>query len=891
MARLLNRAIILGFALVFLSFEKLAIAAPGQSFEEAKKHWAYQPITSPALPKVRDKRRVQSPIDAFLLSKLEPKGLTFAPPTDKRALLRRAYYDVIGLPPTFEEIEGFEKDHSRKAFEKVVDRLLASPRYGERWGRHWLDVARYADTKDLVLVYGKDALRPYAYTYRDYVIRAFNEDLPFDQFIKDQLAADLEQPKVPTWRLGAMGFLTLGRMFDNNPHDQIDDQIDTTTRGFLGLTVACARCHDHKYDAIRQADYYGLYGVFRSSERPLDLPLLEDPAQKPGGVEFERQLAKARQELDQHVDAEFAKLTENFRQRIGDYLVRAVTTKPDLWETTQFGLSLVPEDFRPTLMLRTRRLIEMRASSQDHVFGPWAELMSLPDEDFVSGAAAKTKEWQESGRATANSNSWNPLVVAALAKGPLTNKSTVARCYGDLLHEIYEESKKPVAGNPSGLKAEERELLQLVTSSESPIWFPRRDTPEHMSRAEKDRYGALESNLDKAAANATNPPPARAMVLADLPEPYQPHIFKRGNPSRLGEAVPRAFPAVLTRGEVHPFEHGSGRLELAEAIASASNPLTARIFVNRVWMEHFGEPLVSSTTDFGTRSEPPLHGELLDWLAADFIRSGWSVKHLHRVILLSSAYQQSSLSNDRESAVTRKPRRGRGIEMQRAAVAADPENKLLSHFPRRRLDFEAMRDSLLFVSGKLDLTIGGPSVDIAADPLNKRRTVYGLVDRQNLPGVFRAFDFPVPDQCSERRPRTAVPQQTLFGMNSPFVMEQARALAASLELRVNPKGSNNQAERGRPSRSHVETAERSEKFKTSRRRVDAAAGTAALRSGFAAELLFRRVLGRHVSKQEIASCARFLQEASTDKLPDKGLTPLEQLAQVLLISNEALFPD
>ncbi|HEU0038862.1 MAG TPA: DUF1549 domain-containing protein, partial [Verrucomicrobiae bacterium] len=273
-------------------------AAPGQSFENAKKHWAYQPITRPATPKVRATKRVQSPIDAFVLAKLEEKHLTFAPPADKRSLLRRVYYDLVGLPPTFEEARVFERDTSAKTFERVVDRLLASPRYGERWGRHWLDVARYADTKDLVLVYGKDALRPFAYTYRDYVIRAFNEDLPYDEFLQDQIAADQIEPKLPAWRLAALGFLTVGRMFDNNPHDQIDDQIDTTTRGFLGLTVACARCHDHKYDAITQKDYYALYGVFASTERPYALPLIEDPRQIPGGVEFEQRLAKARKELE-----------------------------------------------------------------------------------------------------------------------------------------------------------------------------------------------------------------------------------------------------------------------------------------------------------------------------------------------------------------------------------------------------------------------------------------------------------------------------------------------------------------------------------------------------------------------------------------------------------------
>jgi hypothetical protein len=801
-----------------------AQAEPGQSFEAARHHWAYQPILRPVPPRTSRADRAQSPIDAFLLVKLKEKGLGFAAPADRRTLLRRTYYDLIGLPPTLQEIEAFQNDHSSGAFAKVVERLLASPRYGERWGRHWLDVARYADTKDLVLAYGKDALRPYAYTYRDYVIRAFNDDLPFNQFVQDQLAADLAGANLPRWRLAGLGFLTLGRLFDNNPHDQIDDQIDTTTRGFMALTVACARCHDHKYDAIPQADYYGLYGVFASTERPYNLPLLEDPEQVPGGAEFEKQLDKARKELEAQIDTEFAKLTETFRQRIGDYLVRAGTTEPDITETSQFALSLTPDDFRPTLLQRTRHWLAQHAVPGDRLFGLWAEFMALPEDSFVAEAGAKVAQLL-SGKYAQPAN---PLVVEALEQTTLTNKATVARAYGQLLREVYEESKKPAAGSPNGgLNTDQRELLEVVIGSDGPIWFPRRDTPEHMSRPEKDRYNGLVSNLDKLAANATNAPPARAMVVADLPEPYNPHIFRRGNPSRLGEPVPRAFVRLLSGGEPRPFTHGSGRLELAQAIASGTNPLTARVFVNRVWMHHFGEPLVASPADFGARSDPPSNPALLDWLASEFIRSGWSVKQLHRLMLLSTAYQQASASPN----------------------PIDPENKLLSHFSRRRLDFEAMRDSLLLVSGRLDLTRGGRPFDLASEPLSGRRTVYALVNRQDLPSLFRSFDFPVPDQCVERRPRTTVPQQALFVMNSPFVLEQAHALAARPEIlqSTNPV-----------------------------MRVDA---------------LFCRVFGRHAAQSESGSCVRFIHEAEQETLPENGLNAWEQLAQVLLMSNEAVFVD
>ena len=297
-------------------------------------------------------------------------------------------------------------------------------------------------------------------------------------------------------------------------------------------------------------------------------------------------------------------------------------------------------------------------------------------------------------------------------------------------------------------------------------------------------------------------------------------------------------PGVTLRIPKRPEWHnGSGRPELAAAIIDPKNPLTARVFVNRLWMHHFGEPLVASTTDFGVRSEPPSHPQLLDWLASEFIRSGWSVKHLHRTILLSSAYQQASIA-PKKSEFHHRPTLAR----------ADDDTKLLAHFPRRRLDFEAMRDSLLFISGRLDLTMGGRPVDVGA-PLSQRRTVYGLVDRQDLPALFRAFDFPIPDQCIERRPRTTVPQQALFALNSPFVMEQARALAVLPEIVAAEKPA---------------------------QRVDA---------------LFRRVLARKPTKSETIKALAFIDATQTDLPVEHGLTPWQQFAQVLLICNEALFID
>ncbi len=798
-------------AMVVLGAGPVGVAASDPTPDGAASHWAYQPLRRQAPPAVRATADIRTPVDAFLLSRLEDADLGFAPPADPRTLLRRLSHDLIGLPPTAAEVEEFALRMAvdpDQAVADTVDRLLADPRYGERWGRHWLDVARYADTKDLVLLYGRDALRPYAYTYRDYVVRAFNDDLPYDAFIRDQLAADLLGPDHPRWRLAALGFLTLGRLFDLNVHDQIDDQIDTVTRGLLGLTVSCARCHDHKYDAVGIDEYYGLYGVFASTEQPHLLPLIEDPADVPGGQAFEERLAKALGELEGHIDAEFTRLTADFRRRIGDYLVRAVTTEPDLTETAQFGLSLIPEDFRPTLMLRTRRHLAARIHPADRVYGPWAAWRA-------QAAGNPAPEPPDGG--------WNPLVVGALRRAAPADESAVARAYGDLLVATHATATAADAPSPG---PDARELLDIVAGPDGPLWFPRRHTPDHMSRPEKDRYHQLRLALDKVAIQSELRPPARAMVVADLPEAHPTRVFLRGSPARPGPVVPRALPRILTGGVTREFGPGSGRLDLARAIASPTNPLTARVWVNRVWMQHFGEPLVASPADFGTRSDPPTHPELLDWLAASFIDSGWSVKHLHRLMLLSAAFRQGS----------RAP----------AAEAADPDNRLLGRYPRRRLDLEAFRDSLLAVAGRLDPTTGGPAVDVAGDPLNRRRTLYGLVDRQNLPDLYRAFDFAAPDQCVERRPRTTVPQQALFVLNSPFIHEQARALARHPEV----------------------LAESSPD-----RRLGA---------------LFRRAWARGPTAAEANRAREFLETAVVT--PD-GPDPWEQLAHVLLAANELVFID
>ncbi|HJZ92240.1 MAG TPA: DUF1549 and DUF1553 domain-containing protein, partial [Gemmataceae bacterium] len=711
----------------------------------ARRHWAFQPVRQQGSGD-RTQGSEDNPIDDLVLEKLKAAGLSFSPPADRRTLLRRVYFDLVGLPPTWAEVEAFEADRSPDAFAKVVDRLLSSPRYGERWGRHWLDVARFADTKDGVLMYGDDRIRPYAYTYRDYVIRSFNDDLPFDRFVHEQLAADLIEPKVEPSRLAALGFLTLGRMFDNNIHDILDDKIDTTSRALLALTVSCARCHDHKYDPVPMADYYSLYGVFASSEAPLVPPLL-DPGCR-GPEDFEKKYAAKQREVQEMLDKQYVLQTEAARGRVGDYLVHVVTTQPDPLESAIYFLSLAPEDLRPPIVARWRNYLVQRATADDVVFGPWHDLFALPAERLAAEAPGVIERWKRPP-----SGQVNPLVLEALAKATLNTRLDVARTYGDLLKRVYEESK---AMGPKPDPAREQ-LLAIVTGPDSPAYFPKSHTWKYMSRAEKDAFGGKQQELDRLAVKEPNAPP-RAMALADSPELYDPRVFVRGNPTRPADAVPRRFLAVLAGVDRKPFSHGSGRLDMAKAITDPANPLTARVIANRVWMHHFGEPLVETPNDFGLRCPPPAQLALLDHLAACLVADGWSLKKLHRQIVLSRAYRQASFNRP-------------------DARKLDPDNKLYWRMNRRRLDLEAMRDGMLAAAGRLEERLYGRPVD-ALDARNQRRTVYGLVDRQSLPGLFRTFDFASPDQSAERRPLTTVPQQALFAMNAPFVHEQARALAA-----------------------------------------------------------------------------------------------------------------
>ncbi len=548
-------------------------------FEKANTHWAFQPVVKPDPPRAADAEWNQHPVDQFVFAKLAEKKIEPSPPADPRTLIRRLSYDLTGLPPTQDQIGNQQSE---------IENLLASPRFGEHFARLWLDVARYADTAGS---YRPDTKTPhyypYAFTYRDYVIAAFNEDKPYDTFIREQLAADLMEFDEDAPERAALGFMGVSQHRGMN-HDYVDDVIDTTTRGFLGLTVACARCHDHKFEPVPTVDYYSLYGVFSSIDRPA----------------------------------------------------------PDKFDEFPFIRGYEP-------------------------------------------AAALVADYQKA-RASIDEK-----IKAAGNKVRGSNKRSVAQTI------------------------RETDLAQLLIRHD----------------------GA----------------PARVMSVHERDRPIDAAVFLRGQPGERGDDAPRRFLKVLDPGQALFTEENSGRLDLAEKIADPENPLTARVFVNRVWGALMGGHLVDTPSDFGLQGSPPTHPGLLDWLAADFMEHGWSTKHLVRTIVTSRAYQQRSRS------------RGELAEI-------DPSNRFFARANAKRLSIEELRDSLLAVSGQLDTRMRGRSGELWGDNYTRRRSIYGYINRFNLDPTLRAFDFPSPVQTQEKRPESIVPPQALFTMNSPFVIEQAQAL-------------------------------------------------------------------------------------------------------------------
>ncbi len=708
-------------------------------------HWAFQPPQRHEPPVAGGSAGA---IDRFIAARLGTVGLSPALPADPRTLVRRLYFDLTGLPPTAAEVDAFVARPDEAAYRGLVERLLESREHAEHWARRWLDLARYADTMGYVLD-NQDNRYPFAWTYRDWVVSALEADLPYDRFVTLQLAADLVQPPVAKSDLAALGFLTVGNSFLGNTNDLIDDRIDLVTRGLMGLTVACARCHDHKYEPVTTADYYALHGVFASCQVPEELPIIGEPPPGPEAEAYAAKLADLRRKVTDLEDTVYVRATRDAVTHAAAYFlevarpaVRGADRRPprlaDGYELEQL------------LIDRLARLLQKageKQARQHPIFGPWVAAAAGPDGEVAAAVQRAV---------AADAGPLSPLVRHELLAARPTTLAELAAVYGRVVLEVAPEW----AGGPLVEDEPALDLLgvRAVLGTEgSPFIVPRAEVMRLADRAEQTEQRKRLRDISRHYAEAAGGPP-RGMVLLDQ-QPRDSRILVRGNPSRPGDVVMRRLPNLFGGRELS--RGSSGRLDLAQAIVAAENPLTARVIVNWVWTHHMGAGLVATPGDFGLRGEPASHPELLDDLARRFIEEGrWSLRWLHREIVLSSTFRQSS---------------GNRVE----AEAADPDNRLFARANRRRLDWESWRDSLLVAAGTLDRgQAGGRGMDVLKAESMTRRTIYGFLDRQNVPGMLRTFDVANPDTAVHVRLRTTVPQQSLAVLNAPLVVEAARRLAA-----------------------------------------------------------------------------------------------------------------
>ena len=698
--------------------EEVANAAGAKpvNVQEGRKHWAFKPLAEVTVPEVKGDaaRQVQTPIDAFLLAKMTESGLPakFAPAAEPRTLARRLAYDLTGLPP-----EPSKGQDNPKA---LVETLLASPHYGEQWGRHWLDVVRYADSNGM----DENVALGHAWRYRDYVVKSFNDDKPFDRFVVEQLAGDLLNPADPEERVEAItgtGFLALGAKVLAEPDmqklemDIIDEQLDTMGKAFLGMTFGCVRCHDHKFDPIRTEDYYAMAAIFRSTRSLSEKRTgaikywyehdLSTKDQQAAHAALEAKAKETAAAVKKFSDAERKKLRDELNANAVRYLAAAKELTNGM-EFAEVQAVASKQQLRPRYLLTARQYLDR--NPQVPFFAAWRAAKS---------AIEVTTHY---GPLFADSN--NPDAKAALTDvaGFLTIPDKNADAFDDATLAKLES------------------MMSEAMAMEGQI----KDTPAVM--------GVTEGSVAKT-----------------LP------VHIRGSYLTLGKAVERGFPEVMKVSFTKPIlpTRESGRLQLARWIASSEHPLTARVIVNRVWAWHFGKGLVTSTDNFGLLGATPSHPELLDYLARWFIENGWSVKALHRMILASAVYQQGSGQ----------------------AVMADPENKLLSHFPLRRLSAEELRDSLLMVGRQLDLNVGGKTIPqrnrefvfnhTSKDHTTyetKRRALYLPIIRNNLYDILEQFDYPDPTTPTGTRNSTTVAPQALILLNAPVVMEAAKLAAKDL---------------------------------------------------------------------------------------------------------------
>ena len=717
--------------------------------EEDRSFWSFQPLREPAAG-------ADSPIDELVRASLQENGLTPNPPADRRTLLRRISFDLIGLPPTPEEVSEFLADDSPQAFSTVVDRLLSSPHFGERWGRYWLDIARYGEND----FHGVGiAEYPQAWRYRDWVIEAFNSDMPYDVFVKAQVAADL-MPGDNQKLLGGLGLFGLGPWYYGISHppqaraDERDERVDMVSRGLLGLTVACARCHDHKYDPISMQDYYGLAGVF-ASVHYRSYPLASEQTIQ----DYKRQ-EKEIKDLEKEV-ADFLKrqgedLTRIFTRRTADYVIAS-------WRVLSSGETDEEEVACKVDEVARRRKLDRKTLER------WVKYLGEPHEEhpyldawqrLLQDESATEEEVRQAAEG------YQALIVSLAEEREKIEEQTrtlVAR----LDKKKRERTKLPndyISGDSFKFNdvdttpmARDRYLAWkpvLGEGSDAVLRYQGEELERFLQGEWKQHLQSLRAELEEKKEKL---PPHYPYLpgIEDWQEPRNAKLNPRGNPFQEGEEIPRRFPAVLSRGEPIPFRNGSGRLELAEAIVK--QPLAARVMANRVWQHLFGRGIVRTASNFGRTGAKPSNPKLLEYLAWRLVHQQWSIKKLIREIALSETYQASS---------------GRS----KLNGAKDPDNRFFRRANRRRLDIEALRDAMLFVAARLDPNPGGESKALSAE--NRRRTVYARVERFRPDETLALFDFPNPSASSAQRVVTNVPLQRLFFLNSDFVLQQSEALAA-----------------------------------------------------------------------------------------------------------------
>jgi len=728
------------------------VALRGVISDADKNFWAFKPVAKLTPPATTQKNWAKNPLDQFILAGLEKNSLKPAAPADKPTLLRRATFDLTGLPPTEQELKDFLADQSPNAFEKVVDRLLASPRYGERWGRHWLDVMRYADSTGS----DEDHRYPHAWRYRDYVVQAFNEDMPYNQFVREQLAGDIlaADPKSGVGYRGivATGFLALGKKalaqkdLPLKRYDVVDDQIEVTAKAFLGLTANCARCHDHKFDPIATKDYYQMAAIFSSTlsyEKGETGDPIQTPLAPPGEFEAFKKQWSDYNEIEKKVVKiiDFDKDAHKSRNEGEKQIADAMLATHRVYKKNE-SLAVVAADTKLSEKDLTRWVDYLKPSSRPEL----AKWRAATDANRKDIAAEYQEEFRRGAYQYDQDLSWWKQA-----------------------QQSFPGAGKVVGPRPK-LTKDNYPFFVSVWQDGGPLY---RTKAEQLATLTPEKLSEVQVLLAKSAeienALPTKEIPMACAVIEG--ETMDQKIFVRGDYHNLGDPVERTVPAILSLyAPGPPVKTKSGRLEFADWLVDPRNPLPARVMANRIWQGHFGDGIVRTPDNFGRLGERPNNPELLDYLAKTFIDSGWSIKKINRMIMLSSTYQMSAVFDE-------------------ATNAKDPENRLNSRYPRQRLSIEEIRDAYLALGGDLDLTMGGtldPGVGtdgetsanrISMNPeKTNRRSIYLPLRRSNLPTLYTLFDFGDAATPDGKRTSTTVATQALFVMNSPLVIREAKSL-------------------------------------------------------------------------------------------------------------------